>query len=114
MRLLSTTQEVGLINKEGCTALIAAAMSNKPETCEILVTLEKHIPLRDGRDALMLAAFMANYEAVSVLVRHMALVEDENQMNALDYAVVGGSLNVVRAIVEAQDSIDDKLEYAIF
>ncbi|ESU38505.1 Ankyrin repeat protein [Giardia duodenalis] len=114
VRLLSTTQEVGLINKEGCTALIAAAMSNKPETCEILVTLEKHIPLRDGRDALMLAAFMANYEAVSVLVKHMALVEDENQMNALDYAVVGGSLNVVRAIVEAQDSIDDKLEYAIF
>ncbi|KWX14054.1 Protein 21.1 [Giardia duodenalis assemblage B] len=114
VRLLSTTQEVGLINKEGCTALIAAAMSNKPDTCEILVTLEKHIPLRDGRDALMLAAFMANYEAVSVLVKHMALVEDDNQMNALDYAVVGGSLNVVKAIVESQESIDDKLEYAIF
>lgn len=114
VRLLSTTQEVGLINKEGCTALIAAAMSNKPETCEILVSLEKHIPLRDGRDALMLAAFMANYEAVSVLVKHMVLVEDDNQMNALDYAVVGGSLNVVKAIVESQDSIDDKLEYAIF
>lgn len=114
VRLLSTTQEVGLINKEGCTALIAAAMSNKPEPCEILVTLEKHIPLRDGRDALMLAAFMANYEAVSVLVKHMVLVEDDNQMNALDYAVVGGSLNVVKAIVESQDSIDDKLEYAIF
>ncbi|EFO62304.1 Protein 21.1 [Giardia lamblia P15] len=91
--------EVGMVNNEGCTALIMAALNNSADLCSILAPLEADIILPDKRDAYMIAAQVGSYDALVELRHYFSLVTDDHDLNALDYASMTGNLRCVVEIV---------------
>lgn len=91
--------EVGMVNNEGCTALIMAALNNSADLCSLLAPLEADIILPDKRDAYMIAAQVGSYDALVTLRHYFSLVTDDHDLNALDYASMTGNLRCVVEIV---------------
>ena len=105
--------EAGLINNDGCTALMLAAMSDNGRLCGILVEYEADAILPDGRDALILAAQIGNLEAMHELVKVCNLIQDCNQLTALDHSTNEGHLDCVRVLVRSYEITLEEINYCI-
>jgi len=70
--LLSAGVDLNATDRDGATALIRAALDNRPEAVELLVDLGADVNARaeggDGRTALMVAASLGHSEVVRILL----------------------------------------------
>lgn len=105
--------EACLVNNDGCTALMLAAMSDNGRLCGILAEYEADVVLPDGRDALILAAQIGNLEAMHELVKVCNLIQDCNQLTALDHSTNEGHLDCVRVLVKSYEITIEEINYCI-
>lgn len=105
--------EACLINNDGCTALMLAAMSDNGKLCRILAEYEADAVLPDGRDALILAAQIGNLEAMHELVKVCNLIQDCNQLTALDHSTNEGHLDCVRVLIRSYEITLEEINYCI-
>lgn len=105
--------EACLVNNDGCTALMLAAMSDNGRLCGILAEYEADAVLPDGRDALILAAQIGNLEAMHELVKVCNLIQDCNQLTALDHSTNEGHLDCVRVLVKSYEITTEEINYCI-
>lgn len=105
--------EACLVNNDGCTALMLAAMSDNGKLCGILAEYEADAVLPDGRDALILAAQIGNLEAMHELVKVCNLIQDCNQLTALDHSTNEGHLDCVRVLIRSYEITLEEINYCI-
>lgn len=106
-------KEAGLRNGNGETALMVAAVTNQPEMCRLLIPHERSIRSTKQRDAFILAAKHGNYEALEAMTRDFQLRRDIHSLNALDYAVLSGGMDLVTLILNTQRTHQSDLSHAI-
>ncbi|TNJ27621.1 Ankyrin repeat protein 1 [Giardia muris] len=107
------TYEAGLASTQGYTALMVSALSDAPDLCALLVSVERDVRLPDGRDAYMLSAQVGAANALQALTPYFDLRRDRAELNALDYAVNGGHLDCVNVILGSKPITGGDLRYAI-
>lgn len=107
------TYEAGLASTQGYTALMVSALSDAPDLCALLVSVERDVRLPDGRDAYMLASQVGAANALQALTPYFDLRRDHAELNALDYAVNGGHLDCVNVILGSKRITGGDLRYAI-
>jgi len=96
---------VNATNKDGATALIAAAYGGHAQASEALLAGGAQTGIRDrqGRTALMASALGGNAAVTRLLMDNKAdpQIEDTNGMNALVYAASTGQEEVVEVLQKA-------------
>ncbi|EFO62799.1 Protein 21.1 [Giardia lamblia P15] len=86
--------------RTGFTALMYACQSNNTACCKVLAPLERLVILPDCRTALMIAAEAGSYECCKELLEFLGPERDSNGMGALEYAIMGNYLDIVKLLVE--------------
>ncbi|TNJ27692.1 Ankyrin repeat protein 1 [Giardia muris] len=105
--------ESGLQGNNRQTALIQAILNERAEIVQLLLNDEIGIPISDGRTPFMVAASAGCARSLRLLTLRSSLDSDCRDLNALDYAVLGGHLECVRIILETQRPTSAQLEYSI-
>lgn len=88
------------ITHTGFTALMYACQSNNIACCKVLAPLERLVILPDCRTALMIAAEAGSYECCQELLKFLGPERDSNGMGALEYAIMGNYLDIVKLLME--------------
>lgn len=88
------------ITRTGFTALMYACQSNNIACCKVLAPLERLVIMPDCRTALMIAAEAGSYECCKELLKFLGPERDSNGMGALEYAIMGNYIDIVRLLVE--------------
>lgn len=86
--------------RTGFTALMYACQSNNTACCKVLAPLERLVILPDCRTALMIAAEAGSYECCKELLGFLGPERDSNGMGALEYAIMGNYLEIVKLLVK--------------
>jgi len=114
-KLLNAGADANSANPEGETALMTAARTGRVEPVKLLLAHGATVDVKErwrGQTALMWAAAENHAEVVKVLVEAGADVQARSRggFTALLFAVRGGRINAVRALLDAGANANDTVQ----